>query len=148
MTDRCQPVQPSIIQAFDASRESSPVQPDAGKQRLLAVSLLYTEDTQGDYGEPLLTVRRVAELLAVSTAAVYARCANGTLRHTRVGSAIRVAFSDLVEFVEEHSKGPASRRVSTFPLLPSHLDEGPVEATGPGGESEEFPTAGTEAGER
>jgi excisionase family DNA binding protein len=108
--------------------------------------LLYTENTQGDYGEPILKVRRVAELLGVSTAAVYARCANGTLRHTRVGSAIRVAFSDLVEFVQEHSKGPASRRLSTFPLLPPHLDGGPVEAT-PGGESEEFPTPGTEAGE-
>lgn len=115
---------------------SSPVQLDAGKWKLLAVSLLYTERTDGEYGEPLLTVRRVAELLGVSTAAVYARCANGTLRHIRVGSAIRVAFIDLEEFVEEHSKGPPPRRPRPFPLLAAHLDEGPsadADATRTGG---------------
>jgi excisionase family DNA binding protein len=123
MTDVCKPMQPSINTAFEAERPSSPVQPHAGKWKLLAVSLLYTERTDGDYGEPLLTVRRVAQLLGVSTAAVYARCGNGTLRHTRVGSAIRVALADLEEFVEERSKGPVSRRGQAFPLLPPHVKE-------------------------
>jgi excisionase family DNA binding protein len=121
-------MQPSINTAFEAEPPSSPVQPDASKWKLLAVSLLYTENTNRDISEPLLTVRRVAELLGVCTAAVYARCASGALRHTRVGSAIRIAFSDLNAFVEKHSRGPASRRARTSRLLPAHHDASVVDA--------------------
>jgi excisionase family DNA binding protein len=116
-------MQPSIKTTFEAEPPSSPVQPDASKWKLLAVSLLYTERTGGECGEPLLTVRRVAQLLGVSTTAVYARCANGMLRHIRVGSAIRIGLADLEEFVAERSRGPATRRARAFPLLPPHAVE-------------------------
>jgi len=47
----------------------------------------------------LLSVRDVAERLAVSTKTVYALCASGTLRHFRVLNAIRVAPADLEAYL-------------------------------------------------
>ncbi len=48
----------------------------------------------------LLTVREVAERLAVSTATVYALVERGELPHVRVSNAIRVAPADLAAFIE------------------------------------------------
>ncbi len=48
----------------------------------------------------LLTVREVAERLAVSTATVYAPVERGELPHVRVSNAIRVAPADLAAFIE------------------------------------------------
>jgi excisionase family DNA binding protein len=50
-------------------------------------------------GERLLTVREVAEYLAVCTATVHALCASGELPHFRVSNSIRVAAADLMTFV-------------------------------------------------
>ncbi len=50
--------------------------------------------------EPLLTVRQVAELLAVCRATVYRLCAEGRLRHVRVLNSIRVRSNDLVALVQ------------------------------------------------
>jgi excisionase family DNA binding protein len=111
-----------------------PGEPDAGKQRLLAVSLLYTENTDGELREPLLTVRRVAESLGVAAATVYARCSNGTLRHTRIGSAIRITHTDLEVFLEERT-APSRSRDTRWPLLlPAHHDELPPVVLGDRGE--------------
>jgi excisionase family DNA binding protein len=117
MTDICKRVQPSIIAAFEAEPPSSPVQPDAGKQRLLAVSLLYTENTDSERPEPLLTVREVAHFLGLCTETVYRQCASGSLRHTKVAWAIRIARSDLEEFIDSRSLPVAA--VASRRLLPS-----------------------------
>ena len=47
----------------------------------------------------LLTVREVAERLAVCTATVYALCERGEIRHLRVSNAIRVHPDDLEAFI-------------------------------------------------
>jgi excisionase family DNA binding protein len=139
MADVCKPLQPSINTAFEAEPPSSRVQPDASKWKLLAVSLLYTERTVGDYGERFLTVRRAAQLLGVSAAVVYAWCAKGMLRHARVGSTIRIAWADLEEFLKEHSKGRVSRRAQAFPLLPPHTVESATDPARPRDESDVSP---------
>jgi hypothetical protein len=64
-TDICKPVQPSINAAFEAEPPSSPVQPDASKWKVLAVSLLYTEVVRRETPPPaLLSVREVADASA------------------------------------------------------------------------------------
>jgi excisionase family DNA binding protein len=50
--------------------------------------------------EALLAIRAVAARLGVSTATVYALCETGQLRHVRILNALRIAESDLVDFVE------------------------------------------------
>ncbi len=50
----------------------------------------------------LLTVRDVAERLAVSTATVYALVERGELAHVRVSNAIRIARSDLITYLERN----------------------------------------------
>ena len=50
-------------------------------------------------GARLLTVREVAERLAVSTATVYALCERGEIRHVRVSNAIRIQPDDLEAFI-------------------------------------------------
>ena len=50
----------------------------------------------------LLTVREVAERLAVSTATVYALCERGKLRHVRISNAIRILPDVLESFVTAH----------------------------------------------
>jgi excisionase family DNA binding protein len=57
----------------------------------------------------LLTVRQVAEQLAVSTATVYALVERGELRHVRVSNAIRVASVDLDAYLAaQRRSGSAS----------------------------------------
>jgi len=51
------------------------------------------------FGSRLLTVREVAERLAVCTATVYALCGRGEIRHVRVSNAIRVHPDDLEAFI-------------------------------------------------
>jgi excisionase family DNA binding protein len=51
--------------------------------------------------ERLLTVREVAAVLGVATSTVYQLCAKGELRHCRVCNAIRLAASDVTEFVRK-----------------------------------------------
>ena len=48
----------------------------------------------------LLSVREVAQLLAVSTPIVYGLCERAQVRHARVGNAIRIPLDALVEFLE------------------------------------------------
>ncbi len=50
--------------------------------------------------DALLSVRQVAELLAVSTATVYHLCERGAVRHLRVSNAIRISSDDLAAFLE------------------------------------------------
>jgi excisionase family DNA binding protein len=47
----------------------------------------------------LLTVREVAERLAVCTATVYALVERGEIRHVRVSNAIRIHPDDLGAFI-------------------------------------------------
>jgi excisionase family DNA binding protein len=47
----------------------------------------------------LLSVKEVAEHLAVATATVYGLCADGRLAHVRILNVIRIAPSDLAAFV-------------------------------------------------
>ncbi len=60
------------------------MQPDAGKQELLAAALLYTERTEGEVPERPLTARQVAEALGVSVESVRELCRRGGLEHFRV----------------------------------------------------------------
>jgi excisionase family DNA binding protein len=93
------PVQPSIRTAFEAEPPRSPVQPDASKWKVLAVSLLYTEVARRDAPPPLLSVREVARRLGVSCGTVYLLCETGQLAFTRVVNAIRIAEVNLEEFI-------------------------------------------------
>jgi len=47
----------------------------------------------------LLTVREVAERLAVCTATIYTLCERGEIQHLRVSNAIRVHPDDLEAFI-------------------------------------------------
>jgi excisionase family DNA binding protein len=47
----------------------------------------------------LLSVRKVAAKLGVSTATVYKLCERSELPHFRVSNAIRIASADLVDFI-------------------------------------------------
>jgi excisionase family DNA binding protein len=111
LADRCRPVQASINTAFAADPPSSPVQPDAGKQRLLAVSLLYTEGLEGEALEQPLTAREVAQALRIGVDAVRALCRRGMLEHFRVSNAIRVSREELERFIREHTKRRRAREM-------------------------------------
>jgi excisionase family DNA binding protein len=95
-------MQPSINTAFEAEPPSSPVQPDAGKQRLLAVSLLYTERLDREVPDRPLTAREVAQALGIGVAAVRALCHRGVLENFRVSNAIRVSREECERFIREH----------------------------------------------
>ena len=86
------PVQPS--QPFAGVRK--PFVPAVSPGAARATSRLRA--LEGGAGR-LLTVREVAERLAVSTATVYALCARGELPHVRVSNAIRIAPGDLAAFL-------------------------------------------------
>jgi excisionase family DNA binding protein len=47
----------------------------------------------------LLSVKQVAEHLGVTTATVYGLCAHGQLAHVRILNVIRIAPTDLSEFI-------------------------------------------------
>ena len=49
----------------------------------------------------LLSVRDVAERLAVSTATVYALCKRGQLRHVRVSGALRIDPASVEAFIAD-----------------------------------------------
>jgi excisionase family DNA binding protein len=53
----------------------------------------------------LLSLRRVAELLGVSTATVYHLVDRGELQHVRVSNAIRVWPADLAAYIERETGG-------------------------------------------
>ncbi len=79
------------------------MRPDAGEQRFLAVSLLYTEVPQNERVPPsLLSVQVVARRLGVSPGTVYSLCGTGQLPHTRVLNAIRIVESDLDDYISRH----------------------------------------------
>jgi excisionase family DNA binding protein len=103
------PVQPSINTAFEAEPPSSRVQPDAGKQRLLAVSLLYTERIDGERPQRPLTAREVAQALGICVELVRELCHRGVLEHFRVGNAFRVSRAELAHFIREHTKRRRAR---------------------------------------
>jgi excisionase family DNA binding protein len=96
-------MQPSINTAFEAALPSSPVQPDAGKQRLLAVSLLYTEQLDREVRDRPLNAREVAQALGIGVAGVRALCHRGVLEHFRVSNLIRVSRAELERFINEHA---------------------------------------------
>ena len=50
-------------------------------------------------GTRLLSVREVAERLAVSTATVYALCKRGQLRHIRVSGTLRIEPASVEAFI-------------------------------------------------
>jgi excisionase family DNA binding protein len=105
-------VQPSINTAFAADQPSSPVQPDAGKQRLLAVSLLYTERTGGELPERAFSPRELANALGVGAEAVRELCRRGVLEHFRILNAIRIPRSEFERFVRESLNPRRTRHVT------------------------------------
>ena len=52
-----------------------------------------------------VTVRDVAQRLLVCSATVYKLCAAGELVHVRISNAIRVAPTDLAEFIARRRRG-------------------------------------------
>ena len=96
-------MQPTINTAFEAEPRSSPVQPDAGEQKVLAVSLLYTERIDGGVPERPLTSREVAQALGIGIDAVRALCHRGVLEHFRVANAFRVSRAELERFIRERA---------------------------------------------
>ncbi len=101
--DVCKPMQPSINTAFESEPPSSQMQRDAGEQRFLAVSLLYTEVRGPEHeSRRLLSVREAARCLGISTTAVYSLCRAGQLPYTRVLNAIRIVDVDLEDLITEH----------------------------------------------
>jgi excisionase family DNA binding protein len=118
-------MQPSANPALDASQQVQQEQPDAGKSKFLAGSLLHMERTDGERREPLLSVRQAAALLGLCTATVYEHCAKGNLRHVKVASAIRIAGSALQEFVETRSLPREHGRPPALVLPPASSSRGP-----------------------
>ena len=94
------------------AEESNPLQQNAGFSQSFAAHLLPgSEDTS----RALLRVCEVAKRLGVSRSGVYALCARGELRHVRVMNCIRVAQSDLLDFLKSGRSDrptvrPAERR--------------------------------------
>jgi excisionase family DNA binding protein len=69
----------------------------------------------------LITVREAARRLEVSTAPVYALCAERKLTHLRVGTGrgtIRIRMEDLVAFIENRKVEP---RISTNATILQHI---------------------------
>jgi excisionase family DNA binding protein len=56
----------------------------------------------------LLSVRQVAEQLAVSTATIYRMAERGHLPHVRISNAIRVAPRELAAFIDRQRRGERS----------------------------------------
>lgn len=112
LTYVCQSMQTSANTAFEAEPQSSPVQPDAGKQELLAAALLYTERTDSEVPERPLTARQVAEALGVSVEAVRELCRRGVLEHFRVVNSIRIPRGEFERFVSEHLTRRRAREVT------------------------------------
>jgi excisionase family DNA binding protein len=74
----------------------------------------------------MLTVRAVAEKLAVSQATVYAIIAAGRLPHYRIGGAIRVSEAQLMAYLEASERGaialPAALPPRRQPRPSRHFD--------------------------
>jgi excisionase family DNA binding protein len=66
--------------------------------RVLVAPRAQLHAIQGGAGR-LLTVREVADRLAVSTATVYALCERGELAHVRISNAIRIEPTGLEAFI-------------------------------------------------
>lgn len=63
----------------------------------------------GGAGEPLLSVKQVAEQLGIATATVYGLCADGRLAHVRVLNVIRIPPSDLDAFIASQRRSVRRR---------------------------------------
>lgn len=70
-----------------------------------------TKDTDGDgrfegpgLTKPLCTARHAAHFLGVSPKTVYALTSRGALPHVRIGSAIRIRWVDIEDFVRRHRR--------------------------------------------
>lgn len=62
----------------------------------------------------LLTVKEVAQRLAISISKVYELCAHGNLPHNRIGGAVRIGENDLAEFIRQ-------TRVQDSPSTPAPM---------------------------
>jgi excisionase family DNA binding protein len=87
------------------------VQLDAGKQRFLAVSLVYTERTDGELPDRSFSPREVAEALGVGPEAVRELCRRGVLEHFRLLTAIRITRSEIERFLHENLSLRRARNV-------------------------------------
>ena len=80
--------------------------------KVLAGSLLDWKPRESEVRprlQPLLSVRRVAELLDVCPATVYRMCEVGELPHFRVRNAIRVPLVGLKAYLMQSARGPSRR---------------------------------------
>jgi len=92
--------------------ESNPLQQNAAFLQSFAAHLLPGSE---EGSRTFLRVCDVANRLGVSRSSVYELCAHGELRHVRVMNCIRVAQSDLIDFLKSRRSGrptgqPAGRR--------------------------------------
>ena len=95
------------ISPFREPAESNGLQENAAFWRSFAATVLPGSE---DGSRTFLTVCEVVKRLGVSRSSVYALCARGELRHVRVMNCIRVAQSDLVDFLRSsHSGRPTVR---------------------------------------
>lgn len=95
-----------------AGRGGDPLAPGGSVATRFGAPVVRTKGALGAVGgglERLLTVREVAEHLAVSTATVYALCARGELEHVRVSNSIRVRQADLESFISRRPEAGAVR---------------------------------------
>ncbi len=104
-----QNMQGSINTAFEASGGSKPAQPEAGKPKLLAVSLLYTEHEDGEAPARPLTAREVAQALGIGIESVRELCHRGVLEHFKVGNHFRVSREEIARFIRQHTKRRRAR---------------------------------------
>ena len=96
----------STVSASD--EKSQHMQTHAGLSKVLAGSLLDANALESEVRrrlQPLLSVRQVAQLLAISPATVYRMCELGDLPHFRVRNAIRVSLPVLRVYMEGHVRG-------------------------------------------
>ena len=99
-------MQPLVIRTDGTRANSSGMQPDAGNRTPFGPPLVQGFSLRSVEGgtDWLLSVRETARRLGVSTATVYDLVERGEIAHVRVSNAIRIAPSDLADFI-------ASRRL-------------------------------------
>jgi len=64
----------------------------------------------------LLTVTEISKRLRLSAAFVYARIADGSMPHYKIGGAVRVSEQQLAAYLASAERGPNHVRVSVKPL--------------------------------
>ena len=110
VADSSKPLEVQRVARSDLSRASPEIAPNSQSFGAIVVQAERAGGSESDLTGHYLTVREVAARLRLSTATVYRLCESGGLEHLRVSNAIRVAESDLREFVRRQGQGRSLRR--------------------------------------